>query len=333
MSKNRMASKFDALNAGGALDEGFNALFGSADSVVIDDDKVVIQQIPIENLHDFGYYDPERAALHKFKPYPPDKLEEFAQKIKEDGVLNPILVREHVPGEYEILAGHQRRNGSKHAGLETAPCIVLDVDDDQAIIVMTTTNLDQRDITPCERGWGYRIELEARTRKGDSQNENKPKSSDLIAEKAGISVAKMYRYIRLTYLIPIFQNMVDTGAMTLQVGESISHLSEETQENLAVHLESGDVDLTPELAVMFKTVLKDDDTSSDKLLEMAKKPTRGKAKKPSGGGAITVKLPQEKYSQYFPGKNAKEIAKLVNDILEEYFIAHPADADTGDGGE
>lgn len=173
-----------------------------------------------------------------FKPYSEAKMQQFVEDIKANGVLNPIIVRPK--GEqYEILAGHNRWNASRKAGLETIPAIIMAVDDDTATLIMVNTNLNQRDeLLLSEKAWAYRLQLEAMKRQGQrtdltsAQNERKysnKESRELLAEQTGENRNQIQRYVRLTYLIPELLEMVDKNMLPMMSGVSLSYLSKEEQ--------------------------------------------------------------------------------------------------------
>lgn len=322
MNSNIMAAKLgENKDISNTLDFGFASMFGAASPVDTGESKYQVVELPIAQLFDFGYYDPHRSEMHCFRPYPPDKLQAFADKIAGDGVLNPLLVRKRTQTEYEVLAGHNRRDAAKLAGKETVPCIVLDVDDDQAVIIMTSTNLEQRDTLPSEKGWAFRLELETRKRQGkrtdltSSHFETKLSSCGIMSESAGMSRANIYRHIRLTYLIPDFSNMVDDGTMLLGISENLSYLTKPTQVGLAILITQENIKLTPELSMMLKAAFADRDASEEDLRTLLRKPVRA----PKKDKPVNIKLAPAKYSRYFSGKKPKEVEALLETILDEYF--------------
>lgn len=174
-------------------------------------------------------------ANQPFKPYSEEKMQQFVEDIKANGVLNPVIVRPK--GEqYEILAGHNRWNASRKAGLETIPAIIKVVDDDTATLIMVNTNLNQRDeLLPSEKAWAYRLQLEAMNRQGERtdltspQNASKYRSDDEAAKSSGVSGDTLRRFIRLTYLIPELLEMVDQNMLPMISGVSLSYLAEDQQ--------------------------------------------------------------------------------------------------------
>lgn len=218
-----------------------------------------VLQLPIGELQDFP------AALHKFKPATGQRLTDLEESIRENGILNAILVRKLPGGQYQIIAGHNRRTAAQNIGYRTVPCIVKDLpDDDDAIRAMIADNMNNRELLPSERGWAYRWELEIRKRQGQrsdltafkkqqlsgdnvtsshferklgtnltsAQNERKLETADIIGEAYGVSRVKIYRYIRLTYLIEPLIDLVDAGKVALGTGEQLSYLKKHSQETV-----------------------------------------------------------------------------------------------------
>ncbi len=189
-----------------------------------------IVQIPISSLIPW--------ANQPFRPYSDAKMKQFVEDIKANGVLNPIIVRP-MGQQYQILAGHNRTNASREAGLTTVPAIIKDVDDDTAILIVVNTNLNQRDeLLLSEKAWAYRLQLEAMKRQGQrtdltsAQNERKysnKESRELLAEQTGENRNQIQRYIRLTYLIPELLEMVDQAMLPMISGVSLSYLAEDQQ--------------------------------------------------------------------------------------------------------
>lgn len=188
----------------------------------------VIVQLPLNKL--------TACENQPFRPYSEDKMRLLVEDVRANGVLNPIIVRPK--GElYEILAGHNRWNASRQAGLETIPAIIKVVDDDTATLIMVNTNLNQRDeLLPSEKAWAYRMQLEAMKRQaGRPSKENvsqigtQKRSDQMLADQTGESRNQIQRFIRLTYLIPELLEMVDQNMLPMVSGVALSYLTAEQQ--------------------------------------------------------------------------------------------------------
>ena len=175
-------------------------------------EKVV--EIPLSELHPF--------KDHPFKVKDDEAMMETADSIRQYGVLVPAIVRPDADGGYELVAGHRRHHASELAGKETLPCIVRDLDDDAATIIMVDSNLQRESLLPSERAFAYKMKLEAvkhqgaRTDLTSVQVEQKLSARDRVAQEAGEkSGIQVMRYIRLTELIPPLLDMVDEKKIAL----------------------------------------------------------------------------------------------------------------------
>jgi len=192
-------------------------------------EKVV--EIPLSELHPF--------KDHPFKVKDDEAMMETADSIRQYGVLVPAIVRPDADGGYELVAGHRRHHASELAGKETLPCIVRDLDDDAATIIMVDSNLQRESLLPSERAFAYKMKLEAvkhqgaRTDLTSVQVEQKLSARDRVAQEAGEkSGIQVMRYIRLTELIPPLLDMVDEKKIALSPAYELSFLKPEEQAQL-----------------------------------------------------------------------------------------------------
>ena len=198
-----------------------------------------IQEIPLSELHPF--------RNHPFKVKDDEAMMETADSIKQYGVLVPAIARPAPEGGYELVAGHRRRRASELAEKETMPVIIRDLDDDAATIIMVDSNLQRESLLPSERAFAYKMKLEAMKHQGDrvdltcSQVGNKlegKKSSEILAEQVGQSKNQIFRYIRLTELIPELIDMVDEKKIALNPAYELSFLKKEEQVDLLDAMDS-----------------------------------------------------------------------------------------------
>ena len=190
-----------------------------------------VQNLPLDKLEPF--------PNHPFKVIDDDKMLETVESIKERGVLVPILVRPQNDGNFEIVSGHRRHHASQLAGLTEIPAIVREMDDDTAILLMVDSNLQREDLLPSEKAFAYKMKLDAMKRQtgrkpkeNDSQIGNHfdtRKSSDVLAEQTGDSKNQIFRYIRLTYLVPDLLDRVDNKTMAFNAAVEVSYLTEPEQ--------------------------------------------------------------------------------------------------------
>ena len=198
-----------------------------------------IQEIPLSELHPF--------RNHPFKVKDDEAMMETADSIKQYGVLVPAIARPDPEGGYELVAGHRRHRASELAEKETMPVIVRDLDDDAATIIMVDSNLQRESLLPSERAFAYKMKLEAMKHQGDrvdltcSQVGNKlegKKSSEILAEQVGQSKNQIFRYIRLTELIPKLMDMVDEKKIALNPAYELSFLKKDEQVDLLDAMDS-----------------------------------------------------------------------------------------------
>lgn len=188
-----------------------------------------VQNLPLDKLEPFPH--------HPFKVIDDDKMLETVESIKERGVLVPILVRPKNDGNFEIVSGHRRHHASQLAGLTEIPAIVRDMDDDTAILLMVDSNLQREELLPSEKAFAYKMKLDAMKRQGQrtdltcSQIGNKlgMKSSEELAEQTGESKNQIFRYIRLTHLVPDLLDRVDNKTMAFNAAVEVSYLTEPEQ--------------------------------------------------------------------------------------------------------
>ncbi len=198
-----------------------------------------IRDIPLSELHPF--------KNHPFHVRDDEAMMETADSVRQYGVLVPAIARPDPNGGYELVSGHRRHRASELAGMETMPVIVRELDDDAAVLVMVDSNLQRENILPSERAFAYKMKLEAMKRQaGRPLKENGSqvgnhfgkKSSELLAEQTGQSKNQVFRYIRLTELIPDLLNMVDERKIALNPAYELSFLKKEEQEQLLDAMDS-----------------------------------------------------------------------------------------------
>ena len=214
----------------------YDDIFGndaSADKAgAVNGDTVV--DIPLDELHPF--------RNHPFKVRDDADMEKTVESIQEFGVLQPAIVRPDSDGGYEILSGHRRHHACEIAGLQTLPCIVRDLDDDAATILMVDSNLQREEILPSERAWAFKMKLDAMKRQAGrpskencgqvDHNLNGVRSRDILAEQVGDSAKQIQRYIRLTNLDPELLQLVDDKLMGFNPAYELSFLNPEQQKDL-----------------------------------------------------------------------------------------------------
>ena len=215
-----------------SYDDIFGNDASTGNSGAVNGDTVV--DIPLDELHPF--------RNHPFKVRDDADMEKTVESIQEFGVLQPAIVRPDSDGGYEILSGHRRHHACEIAGLQTLPCIVRDLDDDAATILMVDSNLQREEILPSERAWAFKMKLDAMKRQAGrpskencgqvDHNLNGVRSRDILAEQVGDSAKQIQRYIRLTNLDPELLQLVDDKQMGFNPAYELSFLNPEQQKDL-----------------------------------------------------------------------------------------------------
>lgn len=185
------------------------------------------QEIEIERIHAF--------PNHPFKVLDDEKMDTLVDSIRENGILNPVIVRPDQSGNYEMISGHRRLHAAKIVGLKKVPAIVKEMSDDEAIIKMVDANIQREEILPSERAFSFKMKMEAMSRQGQrndlTSGQNVPKlTSDVIGEENGMSGRQVKRYIRLTELIPELLECTDNKKIGLVMGVDLSYLDEQVQK-------------------------------------------------------------------------------------------------------
>mgnify|MGYP001004190023 CR=1 FL=1 len=211
-----------------------------------------IRDVPVSEIDEF----PD----HPFKVLMDEDMEQLVESIKRNGVMTPATVRLKENGRYELISGHRRKRACEIAGLETLKCEIKELSRDEAIIVMVESNLQRSTILPSEKAFAYKMRLEAMKRQtGRSIQDNYspvgnnltfPTSSEELADKVGESKNQIFRYIRLTNLIPEILQMVDERRIAFRPAVEISYLTEDKQYSLLETMEY--CDATPSLTQAIK---------------------------------------------------------------------------------
>ena len=227
---------------------------------------------------------------HPFKVKQDEAMAEMADSVKQYGVLVPALVRPKADGGYEMVAGHRRKCAATLAGITEMPCIVRNLTDDEATIIMVDSNLQRETILPSEKAFAYKMKLEAMKRQGgrtdltSSPLDKKLKgltSAQQVSQKSGDSQPQIYRYIRLTELIPPMLDMVDNGKIAFRPAVELSYLSKEQQQSLYDTMECEDC--TPSLAqaIKMKEFSRDGKLTEEVILSIMQEEKPNQREKPA----------------------------------------------------
>lgn len=281
----------------------FSTNKGKAETVVM---------IPIEEISDF--------PNHPFKVRDDEKMIETVASIKKHGVIFPAIVRKKADGGYEMIAGHRRKRACQIAEINEMPCLVRELTDEEATILMVDTNVQREEILPSERAFAFKMKLDAIKKQGKrvdltSTPVEEKLSVDIIAEEFGISREQVRRYVRLTELIPELLEMVDKekGGMSLRPAVEISYMTKKDQKELL------DVILLNEATPSEQQAKELRKLSEKGLLERDKIEEILSEEKPNQKEQIKFKV--ENVKNYFPkGYSVEQMQKVMQKLLEEYQI-------------
>ena len=201
-----------------------------------------IRDIPLSEIDDF--------PNHPFQVREDEDMFQLVESIKERGVITPATVRQKEDGRYELISGHRRKRACELAGFETLRCEVVDLDRDEATILMVESNFQRSQILPSEKAYAYKMRLDAMKRQaGRPRKENSSpvgidlrgkQSLDLMSEECGDSRNQIHRYIRLTNLVPELLEFVDEGRIKMRPAVELSYLNEDCQRDLVDEIDLND---------------------------------------------------------------------------------------------
>ena len=265
---------------------------------IVGGDDTVITEVPLKDLYSF--------KDHPFKVLDDAKMDETVESIKQNGVLNPGVVRPRSEGGYEIIAGHRRKRACELAGLETMPVVIRNYTDDEAVVAMVDTNLQREEILPSEKAHAYRMKYDIMKHQGSEGGS----SFDNIGEAAGESGKTVQRYISLSNLSDVLLGYVDEKKLPIVSGVNLSFLNEKEQKWVEEVIGSSGVVISPAQAEKIKGYSQSKELTKALLAEILteEKPKQRK---------ITFK--GEKLSKYFPEEmSVEEIEEEIIRILDEW---------------
>ena len=274
-----------------------------------------IQILPLTELHPF--------RNHPFQVRDDDEMDKMVDSVKEYGVMTPAIVRPRKDGGYEIVAGHRRCHASQRAGVETMPCIVRDMDDDTAIILMVDSNCQREHILPSEKAKAYEMKLAAIKRQGQRRDLTSGQvvqklSVQEVADGSGEGYKTVQRFIRLNKLTPELMKMVDDGKLKTTPAVELSYLTPEEQEDFLSYMESEGCTPSLSQAQKLKEASKESVLTLEKIQHiMAAKPPSVKPRDPQ------LMIPVAKVERYFPkGFTSDQMQQVIVKLLENYARAH-----------
>ena len=256
---------------------------------------------------------------HPFKVRMDESMTEMVESVKQYGVLLPALVRPKDDGGYEMVSGHRRKRASEIAGCEM-PCIVRELTDEEATIIMVDSNLQRETILPSEKAFAYKMKLDALRKQQGSRSDltSVPlgqklgqTSREALADKSPDSNTQIQRYIRLTNLVPELLDMVDEGKVAMRPAVELSYLSEEEQRSLVETIECEDCTPSHAQAIKMRSFSKEGKLNEDVILSIMQEEKPNQKEK--------LKIPTERISKYFtPGTPVQKIEDTIIKALELY---------------
>lgn len=270
-----------------------------------------VREIPLEEISDF--------PNHPFKVKMDESMADMAESVKLYGVLVPALVREKPEGGYEMIAGHRRKMASELAEKKEIPCIIRNLTDDEAVLIMVDSNLQREQILPSEKAFAYKMKLAAMNRQGQrtdltsvpvGQKLGKT-SRELLAEKSPDSNTQIQRYIRLTELITPILDMVDRGKIAIRPAVELSYLPKEQQTTLLDTMQLEDCTPSHAQAIKMRKFSEEGRLNEDVILSILSEE--------KGNQKEQFRMPKERISKFFsPGTPAKQMEDTIVKALELY---------------
>lgn len=267
-----------------------------------------IIQLPSEQISDF--------PNHPFKVLMDDKMAELVDSVRQYGILVPAIVRPAPDGGYQMVAGHRRKRASELADVPL-PCIVRNLSDDEATIIMVDSNLQREKLLPSEKAFAYKMKLEAMKRQGQrtdltlSPVATKLDTASAVGQQCGESRDQVFRYIRLTYLVPDLLALVDDDKIAMRPAVELSYLSPEEQAILYEVIQAEDCTPSHAQAIRLRQLSKDGQLTATQTLSVMQE------QKPNQKEHF--RMPRERISKYFPpGTPAQKIEDTIIKALELY---------------
>lgn len=287
---------------------GYDELFMN-DQERTDIRKPKVEEIPLTELTPF--------KDHPFKVKNDEEMAELMKSIADSGVLAPALARSKDGGGYELISGHRRLEACKALGMETMPVIIRDLTDEEAVITMVDSNLQREHILPSEKAFAYKMKMDAMKRKAGRPEKNSSQvatnfdTATEIGKCAGESRDQVFRYIRLTELIPDILQMVDDGKIALTPAVELSYLQDFEQEALFSIMDCDEV--TPSLSQAQRLRrMSEDQTFTDRTAMQVLSEVKGNQKE-------YVKVPVDSLRSYFrPDTSIKQMTETLVKAMEFY---------------
>ena len=256
---------------------------------------------------------------HPFKVVDDDKMEELVNSIRQNGVLTPVLVRPTDDDGYEMISGHRRMHAAQRAGLTKIPAIIRELTDDAATIVMVEANSQREEVLPSEKAFAYKMRYEAMKRQAGrpekklSQVGTNLRTDAELAKEVGESRNQIYRYIRLTELIPELLEMVDAKKLPLVTAVDVSHIDHEVQEYLYEYIRENGMVKSYQVSALRKYLEDAGTIGQSKMISVLNEVLSGKKQTKS------VHFSEKKLRKYFSSNyTTRDMEKIMIRLLEKW---------------
>ncbi len=311
------------MSKGTAIDLGLNEAYNDLFSTQAERDNAqrsYVIDLPAAEISDF----PD----HPFKVWMDEEMEQLVESVKERGVLSPVLVRPMPDGSYQMVSGHRRKRAAELAELPTVPCIVRELTDDEAIIIMVDSNLQREQVLPSEKAFAYKMKLDAMRRQQGERTDltSVPPgqklgktSRELLADNSPDSNTQIQRYIRLTNLTPELLDMVDNSVlkekdklqMALRPAVELSYLSKDEQTTLLEIMESEDCTPSHDQAIRIRDLSEKGTLTYKAIMSIMQEEKPNQVEQ--------FKIPRNRIDKFFPaGTPAQKIEDTIVKALEMY---------------
>ena len=269
------------------------------------------QEIELGRIHSF--------PNHPFKVLDDEKMDTLVESIRENGILNPVIVRPDQNGDYEMISGHRRLHAAGIVGLNKVPAIVNEMSDDEAIIKMVDANIQREEILPSEKAYAYKMKLEAMkrsagrpTKENACQSGTHLRSDQELASQVGESARSIQRYIRLTYLVTELLEMIDLKKLQFVMAVDISYFDEQIQNWICEYIKDNGFIKPVQISALknYPNLSKANQFSVISIMNDAL---------PKKSSSAKVSLSEKKLDKYFPSHfTAKERENVIIQLLEQW---------------
>lgn len=272
------------------------------------------QEIELGRIHSF--------PNHPFKVLDDEKMETLVESIRENGILNPVIVRPDQNGDYEMISGHRRLHAAGIVGLKKVPAIVKEMSDDEAIIKMVDANIQREEILPSERAFSLKMKMDAMRRQGarvdidgtcgNDCHKSGTKTADIVGDTVGLKGRQVRNYVRLTYLIPEILEMVDLGKIQFVPAVDLSYLDEQIQKWVFEYIKDNGF-IKPVQISALKNYPNLSNVNQFSVISIMNDAL------PKKSTVAKVSLSEKKLDKYFPPHfSAKERENVIIQLLEQW---------------